>query len=88
MGDWAWRDGRWLHLPDVATPITPSDYDPNATRVDLPVVAPVGRVDFHGAVDWAWPPDGEDAQVAVPPRVDDWCEDRTHDELSDQDWLD
>lgn len=56
----------------------------------LPVAdaAPEGRVDFHGAVDWAWPSDGEDAQVAVPPRVDDWCEDRAHDELSDQDWFD
>lgn len=54
----------------------------------LPTVPPVGRVDFHGAVDWAWPPDGEDAEVWVPPREDDWCEDRAPDELSDDDGFD
>lgn len=54
--------------------------------VDTP--APMGRVDYAGAVDWAWPPDGEDAEVSVPPRVDDWCEDRDPDELSDDDGLD
>lgn len=53
----------------------------------LPVV-PLGRIDFEGATDWAWPQDGEDAEVAVPPRVDDWCEDRGPDELTEDDGLD
>ncbi len=71
----------WRWMPDVSAIAA-------ATQI-LPVVpAPEGRVDFHDAVDWAWPPDGEDAQVWVPPREDDWCEDRAPDELSDDDGFD
>ena len=48
-----------------------------ATHI-LPTV-PEGRGDFQGAVDWAWPPDGEDAHLPGDDdeRYDGWCEDRS-----------
>lgn len=53
MGDWTLRDGEWVHDPNLPTPVTAADYDPNATRVDLPVIdQPEGRVQYGGEVDY------------------------------------
>ncbi len=54
MGDWLWRDGRWLHDPQAATPVTAADYDPSATRVGIPAVG--GRITYAGSVDYAHVP--------------------------------
>ncbi len=80
MGDWVWRDGQWLHAPDLATPVTAADYDPSATRVDIPAIG--GRVTYGDAVDYAPVPPG------LPERIDGWCEDRPVDELTDEDGRD
>lgn len=81
MGDWAWRDGHWRHDPDLPTPVTPSDYDPSATRVDIPAVTPAGRLDYQGAVDWAWPPDQDDCDTGD--MIDPNAPDPTPDEITD-----
>ncbi len=77
MGDWVWRDGQWVHDPQAATPVTAADYDPSATRVGIPAVTPAGRVDYQGAVDWAWPPDratftSDDGSVYERPGPDEF----------------
>ena len=62
----------WRWMPDVSAIAA-------ATQI-LPIVtAPEGRVDFQGAVDWAWPPDGADAEAPGDDdeRGDGWCEDRS-----------
>lgn len=70
------RPGRWLHLPDAATPVTPADYDPSATRVDLPEV-PAGRVDYDEFSDYS-NPTGD-----VADHNDPLAEDPTPDEIAD-----
>ncbi|MBW0090498.1 hypothetical protein I4I73_21405 [Pseudonocardia sp. KRD-184] len=59
MGDWRENPDpsspdRWLYDETAPTPITVADYDPSATRVDIPVVT-AGRVEYAGHVDYANP---------------------------------
>ncbi|MDN5931829.1 MAG: hypothetical protein L0I24_12335 [Pseudonocardia sp.] len=57
MGDWIWRDDHWVHNPQIPTPVTAADYDPSATRVDIPAVG--GRVTYDGHVDYPRVPSEE-----------------------------
>lgn len=52
------RPGHWIYDPDAPTPVTASDHDPHATRLDLPVIGG-GRVEYAGHVDYARPGVGE-----------------------------
>lgn len=72
MGDWVLSDsGDWVHDPNAATPITLADYDPSATRIDLPVVT-AGRVVYDEHVDYANQFTHDDGSVYVRPDPDEF----------------
>lgn len=62
----------WRWMPDLT--------DLSAVTGILPVI-PLGKVDFQGAVDWAWPPDDYDTGDLIDPNAPD----PTPDEITDPD---
>lgn len=72
----------WSWVPDLSVLPTPVQ-----DRMVLPAVHRGGeRLTYQDAIDYRrahW-----DAPVDVPPRVDDWCEDRPLSDLTDDDGVD
>lgn len=74
MGDHELNDPALTRLDDI--------YDDPAQN---PIAfLPVNPVTYGGHTDWSLTP----GPVDVPPRVDDWCEDRPPGELTDDDGTD
>lgn len=73
MGDHELNDPALTHLDDIYD-------DPRHNPIAF---IPVNPVTYGGRTDWSLT-----GQVDVPPRVDDWCEDRPPGELTDDDGTD
>lgn len=69
----------WRWIRDLTSISAATHILPTVPTVPTAPATPEGRVDFQGAVDWAWPPDGEDAHLPGDDdeRYDGWCEDRS-----------
>lgn len=89
VGDWYLnRADKWIYEKDAPTP----GQSPAVTQMFNAVPSPTPRqapalIEYEGHRDYAVTPAPVEL-VDVPPRVDDWCEDRPVDELTDDDGTD